>query len=84
MMPDIKLDKVYEDVIADMLSKGYRTVEDLPAVAPNYPFLYKGMPIREYWIERLYYSAKMKDLSYRPLWVQRGEVHEKYVAPKNR
>lgn len=77
-MVEDNLDQVYIDIIDEMKNQGINVVEDLPYISLEYPFLYKGMTIDEYWRERAYYSTQIKNPDYRPLWKQRGEVHDKF------
>lgn len=58
-----------------------KTVEQLPPTYWEYPFLYKGMSIEEYEKEREYHGTHMKEVHsgvYKPLWKQRGEVHDAF------
>ena len=83
MMEENKLDEVHEDIVRELIENGYTTVEDLPTNDLEYPFIYKGMSIEEYWIERVYYSKHLKDvrtLKYKPLWKQRGEFRERLIV----
>ena len=77
-MAENDLNQVYIDIINGMQNQGIKVVEDLPTISLEYPFIYKGMPIEEYWRERAYYSGQIKNLDYKPLWKQRGEKHDKF------
>lgn len=83
MSEDI-MDQVHRDILNLMIEQGYRTVEDLSLCSREYPFIYKGMSIEEYWIERVYYSKHLKELvngTYRPLWQQRqDELQKKFIS----
>ena len=64
------LDQVYSDILNLQIEQGIRTVEDLPFIAREHPFVYKGMGIEEYWGERVYYSqhvTEIKNGTYCPL-----------------
>ena len=70
-------ERVYKDIPS--ITKE-QTVEELSPGMREYPFVYKGMDMNAYWEEREYYESNwplVKSGKYKPLWVQRGEVHER-------
>ena len=63
--------------------EGIKTVEQLEPIMLEYPFLYKGMTIDAYHEEKDYYGEHWSEVhagTYKPLWKQRGEVHEKFTG----
>lgn len=82
MTEENKLDKIHEDIVDLQIERGIKTVEDLSFGDLEFPFIYKGMLIRDYWIERVYYAKHLDDvhnLTYKPLWQQRGEKRERLI-----
>ncbi|MDD6197439.1 MAG: hypothetical protein PUB12_11295 [[Clostridium] aminophilum] len=70
-MSDDILDQIYRDILNLQIEQGIKTVEDLDFGSREYPFVYEGMSIEEYWIERVYHAhhlQEVKNCTYRPLW----------------
>lgn len=81
MMVDVELDETYKDIVRLLKEDGCTTVEDLPYSDLEYPFIYKGMSVEDYWKERVYYGTHWDDIrkgTYEPMWKQRGEEHERF------
>ena len=79
MSEDI-LDQVHRDILNLQIEQGIKTVEDLDFGSREYPFVYKGMSIEEYWIERVYHGHHLEEVAngtYRPLWKQRRDELQK-------
>ncbi|WP_026655329.1 hypothetical protein [Butyrivibrio sp. AE3003] len=62
-------------------TKEVQTVEQLDPIMLEYPFIYKGMTIDAYHEEKKYYGEHWSEVhagTYKPLWKQRGEEHERF------
>lgn len=80
------LDQIHRDILNLQIERGIKTVEDLPFCSREYPFVYKGMSIEEYWIERVYHGQHAKEVvdgTYRPLWQQRRDELQKEECEEN-